>query len=191
MTEKFVALKCQSCGGSLEVYDDVDRFACGYCRTEMIVQRRGGTVTLKAVTEAIHRVQIGTDKTAAELAIPRIQEEMRKCAEHRNFIMAASLNLPPVGGAYVFVTLICGLLTFMLPATAFAPSGNVLVSLLLTLLFGLLTFVCAKLTGRTYSFYKAERERLGTVRANDLAAVEQRLEELNRQLAEKRAVVAR
>jgi hypothetical protein len=77
MPEHFIALKCQSCGGNLEIYGDMDRFACGYCGTEMIVQRRGGTVVLKAVTDAIKQVQIGTDKTAAELAIARYEGDLR------------------------------------------------------------------------------------------------------------------
>ena len=42
----------------------------------MIVQRQGGTVALKTVTEAIKQVQIGTDKTAAELAIVRYEKEL-------------------------------------------------------------------------------------------------------------------
>jgi hypothetical protein len=77
MPEQFVRLNCQSCGGKLEVYRDMEQFACGYCGTEMIVQRRGGTVALKAVTEAIKQVQIGTDKTAAELALARLESEMK------------------------------------------------------------------------------------------------------------------
>src|ERR1039457_3769668 len=67
MPEHFINLNCANCGGKLEVYDDMDRFACGYCGTQMLVQRRGGTVAIRAVTEAIERVQVGTDKTAAEL----------------------------------------------------------------------------------------------------------------------------
>jgi predicted RNA-binding Zn-ribbon protein involved in translation (DUF1610 family) len=67
MSDRFINLNCAHCGAKLDVYDDMERFACGYCGTEMIVQRRGGTVALKAVTEAIQKVQIGTDKTAAEL----------------------------------------------------------------------------------------------------------------------------
>ena len=42
------------------------------------MQRRGGTVALKALTEAINKVQIGTDKTAAELAISRLEKELQK-----------------------------------------------------------------------------------------------------------------
>ncbi|MGO9093852.1 MAG: hypothetical protein ACLQGV_01390 [Bryobacteraceae bacterium] len=60
----------------------MDRFFCGYCGTGLIVQRRGGTVALKAVTEAIQRVQIGTDKTAAELAIVRYESELRQLREN-------------------------------------------------------------------------------------------------------------
>lgn len=77
MSEQFISLKCSSCGAKLDVYPDMDRFACGYCGTELIAQRRGGTVALKAVTEAIKQVQIGTDKTAAELAIARYEKDLR------------------------------------------------------------------------------------------------------------------
>jgi ribosomal protein S27E len=76
MSDRFVSLKCETCGGKLSVYHDMERFACGYCGTEMVVQRRGGTVVLKAVTEAIKKVQVGTDKTAAELAIVRHEKEL-------------------------------------------------------------------------------------------------------------------
>jgi|GEM_PF-5113869 len=72
-----VSLKCENCGGSLEVSDDIERFACQYCGAEMLVQRRGGTVSLHKVTEAIRGVQKGTDKTAAELAIARLNKELQ------------------------------------------------------------------------------------------------------------------
>jgi hypothetical protein len=77
MPENFITLKCQSCGGKLDVYEDMERFACAYCGTEMIVQRRGGTVALKLVQEAIKKVQVGTDKTAAELALVRLNDELK------------------------------------------------------------------------------------------------------------------
>jgi hypothetical protein len=69
-------LKCSSCGGNLEITPDMDTFACGYCGAHQVVQRRGGTISLKLVTDAIGRVQSGTDKTAAELALVRMKEEM-------------------------------------------------------------------------------------------------------------------
>jgi ribosomal protein S27E len=80
-SEHFISLNCANCGAKLDVYDDMDRFFCGYCGTGLIAQRRGGTVALKAVTEAIKKVQIGTDKTAAELAIARYQSELKQLRE--------------------------------------------------------------------------------------------------------------
>jgi ribosomal protein S27E len=88
MSERFVSLKCQSCGGQLNVYDDMRRFACGYCGTEMVVQRRGGTVALKSATEAIKQVQVGTDKTAAELALVRLNAELSKLTSRQAQIEA-------------------------------------------------------------------------------------------------------
>ena len=69
-------LKCANCGANLEISPDTINFACGYCGSAQIVQRRGGTVSLKLVTDAISKVQVGTDKTAAELSIRRLKGEV-------------------------------------------------------------------------------------------------------------------
>ena len=71
-----VPLKCTGCGAGLGISADMTRFACGYCGTEQIVERRGGTVALKPITDAIAKVQVGTDKTAAELALNRLPHEL-------------------------------------------------------------------------------------------------------------------
>lgn len=71
-----ITLNCRNCGAKLDVYEDMDRFTCSYCGAGMLVERRGGTVMLKAVTDAIQKVQSGTDKTAAELALVRLKEEL-------------------------------------------------------------------------------------------------------------------
>jgi predicted RNA-binding Zn-ribbon protein involved in translation (DUF1610 family) len=72
-----LTLSCVNCGGKLQVSLDMTRFACGYCGTEQIVKRKGGTVALKGLTEAINRVQAGTDKTAAELALNRLSADLQ------------------------------------------------------------------------------------------------------------------
>ncbi len=76
MPLKFISLKCQNCGANLQIYDDMIGFACGYCGTEMLAERRGGTISVKRVSQAIQKVQIGTDKTAAELALIRLSSEL-------------------------------------------------------------------------------------------------------------------
>lgn len=70
-----ISLKCSNCGANLEITPDMETFACGYCGASQMVTRSGGTVSLRLLTESISRVQAGTDKTAAELAIRRLKEE--------------------------------------------------------------------------------------------------------------------
>jgi predicted RNA-binding Zn-ribbon protein involved in translation (DUF1610 family) len=38
----FVSLICPACNGKLQIGKDLDRFACGYCGTEFVVNRGGG-----------------------------------------------------------------------------------------------------------------------------------------------------
>ena len=80
---KTVILKCPSCGSGLEITPDLDQFACSYCGTEQIVQRNGGVIVLKLLTEAIGNVQRGTDATAAELAIQRLEGDLAKTEQER------------------------------------------------------------------------------------------------------------
>ena len=72
----FVTLSCPSCGGKLEITNDVERFACSHCGREHIVKRSGGIVSLSPVVDALNKVGVGVDKTAAELAIVRLQKEI-------------------------------------------------------------------------------------------------------------------
>jgi DNA-directed RNA polymerase subunit RPC12/RpoP len=72
----FVTLTCPSCGGKLQITKDIDRFACGHCGSEHVVKRAGGIVALAPVVEGLAKVQAGTDKTAAELAIVRLTQEI-------------------------------------------------------------------------------------------------------------------
>jgi hypothetical protein len=61
----------------------MNKFACGYCGTEQILERSGGTISLKSVTDAIAKVQTGTDKTAAELALYRLPYELDSLLSQR------------------------------------------------------------------------------------------------------------
>ena len=71
-----INLTCPSCGGKLQITNDIDRFSCGYCGNEQIVNRSGGIVTLEPVVERLSKIEAGVDKTAAELAITRLKNEI-------------------------------------------------------------------------------------------------------------------
>ena len=88
-----ITLKCPSCGANLAITPEMDTFACGYCGVQQMVQRSGGTVSLKLIEEAIARVQLGTDRTAAELAIRRLREDLAGAEAERE-----RLNLAIAGG---------------------------------------------------------------------------------------------
>lgn len=70
-----IAMKCPGCGAGLQISSDMDIFACGYCGTSIRAIRQGGTISL--VADAIAKVQVGTDQTAAELALIRLKDELR------------------------------------------------------------------------------------------------------------------
>mgnify|MGYP001415144564 CR=1 FL=1 len=72
----FITLFCPNCGAKLEMTNDTDRFACASCGREYIVKRTGGIVLLVPVINGIKRVGVGVDKTAADLAIVRINKEI-------------------------------------------------------------------------------------------------------------------
>ncbi len=74
MEIKIIAMTCPSCGAGLQVASDMENFACGYCGTSLRAIRRGGTVSL--IADAIAKVQSGTDRTASELALVRLQAEL-------------------------------------------------------------------------------------------------------------------
>ncbi len=71
-----ISLTCPSCGGKLDISEQISQFACAYCGSEFQVQRGGGIVALIALSDQVHRIQKGVDRTAAELAIVRLKGEI-------------------------------------------------------------------------------------------------------------------
>ena len=76
------SLNCLKCGATLEIGPNINQFNCGYCGAAQVVQRGGGIIAL-SLMDAIQQVRVGTDKTAAELAIARIQGEIKQLQEEQ------------------------------------------------------------------------------------------------------------
>lgn len=83
MNVVIIKLGCVGCGASLDIPSEVDRLACAHCGTQQLVQRDGGTIHLKEFADTLSRVRIGTDKTAAELAISRLTKEQESLVNRR------------------------------------------------------------------------------------------------------------
>ena len=84
MTANFITLNCASCGGILEIYDDMERFACGYCGMEILVQRRGGSAVLKAVS-AVSTGDLHHANNSADLV--RLREEFQNLSKRREVML--------------------------------------------------------------------------------------------------------
>jgi ribosomal protein S27AE len=74
----FVTLTCPSCGGKLQVTNDIDRFACAHCGTEQVVRRGGGIVSLSPVLDRLAEVEAEVDEAVSELAVKQLSEEIAK-----------------------------------------------------------------------------------------------------------------
>lgn len=75
---EFVTLSCPSCGGKLQITPDVDRFACFHCGNEHVVLRSDGVVALKPLQDSLAGLTRATDRTASEMAIQRLRDEITR-----------------------------------------------------------------------------------------------------------------
>ena len=71
----FIALTCPSCGGGLEIPDGAITFSCKHCGTQYMVKNTEGAISLSVLGE-LKGIRSGTDKTASELAIKRLNEDI-------------------------------------------------------------------------------------------------------------------
>lgn len=92
----FITLACTSCGGKLEITRDIERFACSHCGTEHLVKRGVGVISLAPVVESITKIQEGTSKTASELAIIRIKNEIAEVKDQIEVLMNTKISIAPV-----------------------------------------------------------------------------------------------
>ncbi len=80
----FISLSCPTCGAKLQLTEDIEQFTCRSCGNEHIIRRGGGIVSVAPVVEGLKEVKTGVDKTAAELSITRLKEEINKLYQERD-----------------------------------------------------------------------------------------------------------
>jgi len=99
MTNPITTLACPSCGGKLQIKKSANRSTCGYCGNEHVVHRESGTAYLEPVAEdvryirsAVDTLRGGTDKAAAELAIPRFTKEIGELKGKLETVKLSDMN---------------------------------------------------------------------------------------------------
>jgi hypothetical protein len=157
MTDHFIQLYCANCGGAIQVYDDMDHFACGRCGAGMAVERRGGTVVLKPVSPAIQPAQSVTDKAAAAASLRGLQAEAQNLSARRDALKAGRIEHKRVG---------------LLAGAALAVIGFVVLRTGISYLAGL----SALLAGFATIIFIRRRDQRAAIRVRE---IESKLEVLN------------
>ncbi len=86
---RVLSLSCANCSAPLEVSEGVSQLTCAFCGTPQLVERGGGAVSLRRVEATLEAVQRSADRTAAELAIPRLLRERQELQQKRAVALAA------------------------------------------------------------------------------------------------------
>lgn len=123
---KTYALKCPSCGADLKVGEDLTTFACAYCGNNVMVEKDEGIISLR-LTDAIAQVQRGTDKTAAELAIVRLNKEIAAASSKLEEVINAKQNPMPslpkssASGGSGFINFVAVIMFIVIPLALVWP----------------------------------------------------------------------
>jgi uncharacterized membrane protein len=161
---RIVPMKCTSCGGRLEISSDMVNFACGYCGSSLKVERKGGTIALHTVTEAIKKVQFGTDRTAAELAMNRLKNEIDNVNKEIRFleIAADSYGNPEV---IIIIFIFIGLISlFGLREGSYGPLAMFAISFLALALIIFVVILFAIFRKRHRQRYESEIDKFEQAR---------------------------
>jgi hypothetical protein len=165
----FMTLSCPSCGGKLQITNDIERFACSHCGNEHLVRRSGGLVSVLPIVDELAKVKIGVDKTASELAIRRLQGELDDLEkEYADNYSRKSRTITPI---LVWMIVIMGGLYFAIVGLYFATSTDLTTIILgiALLVFGSL-FLYLIIGKRKY--YKQEMKRIMEVARNKRTEIE-------------------
>jgi hypothetical protein len=129
-----VTLKCLNCGANLRIGAKVVEFACEYCGASQAVEREGGVVCLRLLSAKIDYIKDTVDRTAAGLAIHRLNGELDDLEEKYNRLEGAHINQKEMvkqlfWGLFV-VAFVSGLLVSayagsLVPVVLFAFAGGI------------------------------------------------------------------
>lgn len=72
----FITLTCPTCGAKLKLNNSLSLLVCASCGNEHMIHRDGGAIYLAPLAQDVRQIRIGTDKTAAELAVSRLTKEL-------------------------------------------------------------------------------------------------------------------
>lgn len=76
VNEVLITLTCPTCGAKLKLGKDTNLVYCTSCGNEHLVHHGEGSIYLAPMAADVAQIRTGVDKTAAELAVARLQKEI-------------------------------------------------------------------------------------------------------------------
>jgi predicted RNA-binding Zn-ribbon protein involved in translation (DUF1610 family) len=181
-----LTLKCLQCGASLEIKNSVSQFACGYCGANQIVERSGGAVSLSLITDAIYQVRAGTDKTAAELAIVRLQNELHQLEYHHAYQAKLDDNSIELRRKQATGNIALGVI-FSFLAWVFISLAvqNILITILLLCVSGIIIYL---VRSKSIASMDRDTKNMEQQKKINLQPIEYHIQELNQKLAHQKQI---
>lgn len=176
----FLTLTCPTCGAKLKLNEKIHLLVCASCGNEHMVHRDGGAIYLAPIAQDVRQIRVSTDKTAAELAIPRLKAEIKaieaeaeetRARNYADRVKASSLE------GWLTVGMILGLL--------FAVGGILFLAIWFSVACGVVILALAF----WYSSVNANRmKEADKLRQLDLERVQTRHTEKSRALAKNQQI---
>lgn len=187
-------------------------FACRYCGATVRIERTDSVVALGLIERAVSRVQQTTDRTAAELAIRRLTEELKPLEQAAKELRGERLRLndyweheistlsrsKPDGeramslvSAIVVFALVAGVVHALIHAALPTNSGENVDTLVFLLEIGAATFIVYAI--KRHNVRQRAEARAGAVAARDsqLAKLAQEEQALMSSMADIRSRIAK
>jgi DNA-directed RNA polymerase subunit RPC12/RpoP len=200
----FVTLTCPTCGGKLQITPEIDRFACTHCGNEHFVKRSEGVIAIRPLAESITGLKRATDRTASELAIRRLTDELNqlqaarqqaegKAAESRKVIAAhteySAGCQAAIGGSVILPVCYLGYLAADVYSET-APAGSFLLDLPNWILFLMAVLALGVIAAFLKWLVSSEPKPARGVAEENLRAAEAELATLTRAMSQKQAEIA-
>jgi hypothetical protein len=124
---KIITLTCPTCGAKLKLGSDTNLVYCTSCGNEHLVQRGDGSIYLAPMAANVAQIRTGVDKTAAELAVVRLQKEIEEL--NAQFTAVSATNYMAKIPTYPFTELLwIAPVVFLLVAVRFSATNQEIAS---------------------------------------------------------------
>jgi predicted RNA-binding Zn-ribbon protein involved in translation (DUF1610 family) len=184
----FITLACPSCGGSLNITPDIERFACAFCGKSHLVRRQGGIISISPIVERLDRIASSSDQQAAELAINRLEQAARRLRDQISKLEKKVVKCEVQLGQLTLVTII-------LSVVVFGAGAVVLMYVLPSLKYStVIGFVVAAVVGAGVFMYVVvtyrRQQKVEIARLSDeIRPLRQKLSQCNTELCQHYATV--